>query len=132
MRPVGHPAWQVKDDLGISRADHRHQVHLAPDLRRLRPEVQPINRERLVDAINGRPQDGQLLRAVAIPISGVLILGVRQVRSQNHEQKSRQQCSTGKTHKASRQDGQKSKGEATPAISINLFNYNDLSEMFQT
>jgi len=81
MRPVGHGGRQVEDDLSVSRGDDRHQVHLTPDLRRLRPEIQPLNRERLVVAIDRRPQNDQLLRAVAVSVvvPAALVLGVREI-----------------------------------------------------
>jgi len=102
VRSVRHRGRQKDDELCVRRADHRHQVRLAPDLRRLRAEARTLNRERLVRAVDGSAQHHQLLRAGSVAL---LALGVREVGSQNHHQKSRQQYSSGKTHKASRDDG---------------------------
>jgi hypothetical protein len=105
VRPVRDASRKKHDNLRIGRADHRHLVHLAPDERCLRAEIQPLNRQRLVHAVNCRAQNDQLL-VVRVPVSVTLLaLGVRQIRPQYHEQESRHQCSTGQTHKASRHDG---------------------------
>jgi hypothetical protein len=61
VRPVWNGVREKHDDLRVGRANHRHQVVFTPDLRRLRPEPYALNRQRLVDAIDGSAQDDQLV-----------------------------------------------------------------------
>jgi hypothetical protein len=88
VRAIWNGGGEKHNDLCVSRADHRHQIVLAPDLWRLLPEANALNGQRLVRAIDSGAQDDKL-------ISGrdrfCLLLGVGKLRPQQHDQKHQHQ-----------------------------------------
>jgi len=84
VRSVRNSARQKHYKLGVSRADHRHQVALTPDLRRLRAESDALDGERLIHAIDRGAQDDDLIRGRRDCLD--LLLGVREFRPQYHDQ----------------------------------------------
>jgi hypothetical protein len=77
--------------LRVSRADHGHQVVFAPDLRRLRAEVQSTDGQRLIHAVDRGAQNDDLIALVRDDRVGGFLLGVRKFRPQYHNKKRKQQ-----------------------------------------
>jgi hypothetical protein len=86
VRTVWNRRWQKHDQLRVGRANDRHQVALAPDLWRLRSKRRTLDGQRLIDPIDRRAKDHELIRTRSDGFRGrPLLLGVGEFRHQNHD-----------------------------------------------